>query len=219
MFAPPSSCSRRAVVARWAHAGAGTLGFLAPFLAGHARVVSPARSRPGLCLSCVHTLVAVEKRIVPLLKFPITYLSPPQRVPRSSRTPLPALGFLSSHLEQRAPSQARSSVEALFPREGSSREGIPAGSQHRPPAPAPADPAWKPSSRAFVVLTRDHSRPGSRRLPRHPGISAWAFSRPARTSAPVDPVTDSPLVALYTSRCRRFLETREGVARLRSVHV
>lgn len=147
MFAAPSSCSRRAVVARWAHAGAGTLGFLAPFLAGHARVVSPARSRPGLCLSCVHTLVAVEKRIVPLLKFPITYLSPPQRVPRSSRTPLPALGFLSSHLEQRAPSQARSSAEGFascFPEKGSSREGIPAGSQHRPPAPRPRTPPGSP---------------------------------------------------------------------------
>lgn len=170
MFAPPSSCSRRAVVARWAHAGAGTLGFLAPFLAGHARVVSPARSRPGLCLSCVHTLVAVEKRIVPLLKFPITYLSPPQRVPRSSRTPLPALGFLSSHLEQRAPSQARSSVEALFPRE---REQS-GGNSCRLSAPAACAGARGPRLEALLPSLR-----GS-----HPGpLVPWI---PAPPTAPWD---------------------------------
>lgn len=203
MFAPPSSCSRRAVVARWAHAGAGTLGFLAPFLAGHARVVSPARSRPGLCLSCVHTLVAVEKRIVPLLKFPITYHSPPQRVPRSSRTPLPALGFLSSHLEQRAPSQALSPAEAFascFPKKGAvGREFLQALSTGRlrrrprtPPGSPPPEPSWfSPGTTRALDPGASHgtlgSRPGHSRCqhahlrPSIPSLTArsWPSTPPA----------------------------------------
>lgn len=121
---------------------------------------------------------------------------PPQRVPRSSRTPLPALGFLSSHLEQRAPSQARSSAEAFascFPEKGAvGREFLQAlstGRLRRRPRTPPGSPP--PGTTRALDPGASHgtlgSRPGHSRgqhahlRPSIPSLTArsWPSTPPA----------------------------------------
>lgn len=172
---------------------------------------------------CSHTC-SCGKHIIPHFKFLITYLSPTQHVPRSSRTPLPALAF-PLLTPRTAPCQAHSSAEGFapcFPEKGEQS----GGNSRRFSAPAACAGARAPRLEVLLPSLRSsHLGPNAPLAPWIPAPLTAPWDRslgilPAhasvRPSIPALPVAPLPL-ALPPPFCLRCLQTRRGVACLRSL--